>query len=130
MLTCLCLQAKSANVLFAKSLAKRGYAAFAVHPGVIRTGIMRHLSAEEEKKLGFSDESGNKLESGATSTGLSFVTVQQGAAQYLFASFHPDLDSKEVNGSHILECRIANDMAAPHATDAVSGDGSMNDCVS
>lgn len=113
-------QAKSANVLFAKSLAKRGYKAFSLHPGIIRTGIMRNLSLEQEKKHGFSDESGKKLAQGLTASGISFVTTQQGAAQYLYAAFDPDLSDTKVNGSHILECRIANDMAAPHATDEVS----------
>lgn len=107
-------------MLFAKSLAKRGYQAYSVHPGIIRTGIMRHLSPEEEMKHGFTDKSGKKLTEGSTASGISFVTPQQGAAQYLYAAFSPELSDKALYGSHILECRIANEMAALHGTDEVN----------
>jgi hypothetical protein len=80
---------------------------------------MRHLSPEVEKQFGFTDESGNKLSKGNT-IGGAFVTPQQGAAQYLYAAFSPELDDESNHGALIVECRVANDMVASHAKDEVS----------
>src|SRR5258708_29725135 len=52
-------QSKTANVLFAVGLEKRGSArgipAFPAHPGSIRTHLMRHLSTEEQAAFGVVD---------------------------------------------------------------------------
>jgi NAD(P)-dependent dehydrogenase (short-subunit alcohol dehydrogenase family) len=87
-------QSKSANVLFAVGLDKRGEAqgirAFAVHPGMIVTDLQRHVSIEELKAAGFRDEHGQIPAAQAS----LYKTVEQGAATSVWCSASPDLAGK------------------------------------
>ena len=86
---------KLANILFSNELAKRfqatGQTANAVHPGVIRTNLLRHYNPVI--KYG-----SIVLEK------LLFKNVQQGAATQLYVSTHPDL--KEVSGKYFSNCNL------------------------
>ena len=78
-------QSKTANVLFSVGLEKRladhGVHAYAVHPGVIRTNLTRHMQAEELK---------------AISSGVENVvkTVENGAATSVYAATSPALEDR------------------------------------
>ncbi len=99
-------QAKLANLLFAKELSRRfagsKKTANAVHPGVIRTGLQRHM---------------NPLLGGMlTALGpLGLKSVPQGAATEVYAATHPAFAS--VTGEYLANCNIgkpradANDLA-------------------
>ncbi len=59
-------QSKTANILFALELDKRGkeqnIKAFSVHPGgIVGTGLDKHISKEKLKKAGVLDENGNPV---------------------------------------------------------------------
>lgn len=47
-------QSKTANILFAVALSKRGVCAVSLHPGAIRTELLRHLTREDELAMGTS----------------------------------------------------------------------------
>lgn len=81
---------KLANLLFARELARRlpaGQTANAVHPGVIRTGLMRHLTPDE---------------SAGISEGLTFRSIPQGAATQVFAATHASVASD--SGTYFADC--------------------------
>jgi NAD(P)-dependent dehydrogenase (short-subunit alcohol dehydrogenase family) len=109
-------QAKTADSLFAVQLdrlgAGAGVRAFAVHPGGIRTPLQRHLSQEEMVGLGWIDEDGNPR------PGISFKTVQQGAATTLWAATSPQLDG--MGGVYCEDCDIAEPVP-DDATDLPAG---------
>lgn len=96
-------QSKLANILFAKSLAKRfreagsKRTANAVHPGVIKTNLTRHLPAN------FFDTVDFKLK-----------TLGQGAATQCYVATHPSLAT--VSGEYFANCDVADTSEA--ATDA------------
>jgi NAD(P)-dependent dehydrogenase (short-subunit alcohol dehydrogenase family) len=96
-------QSKSANILFTRGLAARGYTAYAVHPGAIHTGLARHLEGDELTMVQQSSTSERK-------------TVQQGAATLVWAAIGHGIPS----GSYLADCAVAD--AAPHATDAEEAD--------
>jgi NAD(P)-dependent dehydrogenase (short-subunit alcohol dehydrogenase family) len=91
-------QSKTANVLFAVAASARwgdeGISAHAVMPGLIKTGIQRHVDrdvleqaqAELEKSVGFK-------------------TAEQGAATTVFAATSPSLDG--VPAAYLEDCAIA-----------------------
>jgi NAD(P)-dependent dehydrogenase (short-subunit alcohol dehydrogenase family) len=100
-------QAKTATALFAVEMAKRfgndGIVTVAVHPGVIKTELQRHLSeAEEEYVLSMSAEQGEVR------------SVEAGAASIVWAAVAPEVADN--NGSYIANCSIANALRAPHAS--------------
>lgn len=76
-------QSKSANVLFAVALDKRGYAsgvrAFSVHPGRIWTDLARYMSDDEKH---------------AASTNPGFKTPEQGAATSVWCATSHQLKGK------------------------------------
>lgn len=88
-------QSKTANVLFALELDKRGQVhgvrAFSVHPGSILTDLARHLSDDELRGMGALDEAGNRIPAGRTN---HMKTVQQGAATSVWCAVSPLLDGK------------------------------------
>jgi NAD(P)-dependent dehydrogenase (short-subunit alcohol dehydrogenase family) len=94
-------QAKTANVLFAVELdrrgASRGIRALAVHPGIIKTPLQRHFPAEEQIALGWMDAQGNP--------NPDFKSVAQGAATQLWAATSPALAG--VGGVYCVDCDIA-----------------------
>ena len=94
-------QSKTANILFTRGLAQRGFTAYAVHPGMIVTDLYRHLPDEERTALE------NRP---AASDGTATKTVAQGAATIVWAATADGIPS----GSYLADCQVAE--AAPHAT--------------
>jgi NAD(P)-dependent dehydrogenase (short-subunit alcohol dehydrogenase family) len=113
-------QSKTANVLFAVGATARwaqdGITANAVHPGPIRTALLRHLS----------DDYVGQLEARIP----HFKTPQQGAATTVFAAASPLLEGiggryfEDVNESVILEevTPETTSGVAPYALDAGNAD--------
>jgi NAD(P)-dependent dehydrogenase (short-subunit alcohol dehydrogenase family) len=100
-------QAKTATALFAVAMANRfgndGIVTVAVHPGVIKTDLQRHLSeAEEEYVLSMSAEQGEVR------------SVEAGASSIVWAAIAAEVANH--NGSYIANCSIANALRAPHAS--------------
>lgn len=100
-------QSKLANLLFAKELAHRfkkddshNRVAMAVHPGVIRTNLARHLHPILQGLFGVFGP-------------LFTKTVEQGAATQTWAAVHPDAAS--LNGNYLSDCNVAQPTF--HATD-------------
>jgi NAD(P)-dependent dehydrogenase (short-subunit alcohol dehydrogenase family) len=93
-------QSKLANLLFAKQLARRfagsKRTANAVHPGVIRTGLQRHMNPVLAATLSVMGPLGLK-------------SVQQGAATEVYAATHPQL--AQVSGEFLANCNIAQPRA-------------------
>ena len=93
-------QSKLANLLFAKAFAKRFVGtkktANAVHPGVIRTSLQRHM---------------NPFLAGAMAVAgpLALKTVAQGAATEVFVATHPQL--ADVSGEYFANCNVAQPRA-------------------
>lgn len=96
-------QAKTANVLFAVELDRRGrdfgVRAFALHPGGILTPLQRHLPRQEMVERGWIDEDGKPLNP------EGFKTPEQGAATQVWAATSPMLDG--LGGVYCEDCDIA-----------------------
>lgn len=84
-------QSKTANVLFARELAKRladkGILSFSLHPGGIKTGLDRNISAEDKKWIGFFDEQGNIM----TEKLSDYKQLSNGTATHIVAGFDPSI---------------------------------------
>ncbi|KAF7559300.1 hypothetical protein G7046_g4852 [Stylonectria norvegica] len=119
-------QAKTANMLFAVSLAeklgKRGLQAYSLHPGVImNTGLGGHLDFASEdgdfKTLAAADKYlGNKEGWGQ----FDFVGADVGSATHAFAAFDQSIADK--NGAYLQKCRVSDpfvDTYKPWASDPV-----------
>jgi NAD(P)-dependent dehydrogenase (short-subunit alcohol dehydrogenase family) len=87
---------KLANVLFAAALARRlprpRQTANSLHPGVIRTGIQRHVSLPARLAL-------------ALARPLFLKSVAQGAATQCWAVAHPG--AAGLNGQYLVDCNAA-----------------------
>jgi WW domain-containing oxidoreductase len=86
-------QSKLANLLFAAELGRRfagsERTAYAVHPGVIKTDLARHMNP--------------LVRVGLTVAGpLAFKSVAQGAATQVYAATHPD--AKQYSGQYLSHC--------------------------
>ena len=94
-------QAKTANVLFAVELDRRGQdegvRAFAVYPAGVRTPLQRHLTDQEMRDLGWYDDQGHLAP--------LFKTPEQGAAGEAWAATSAQLDG--LGGVYIERCDIA-----------------------
>jgi NAD(P)-dependent dehydrogenase (short-subunit alcohol dehydrogenase family) len=94
-------QAKTANVLFAVELDRRGrdagVRAFALHPGGIMTPLQRHLDRGEMVERGWIDEDGNPL--------VEFKTPGQGAATQVWAATSPQLAG--LGAVYLEDCDVA-----------------------
>ncbi|PPS71905.1 MULTISPECIES: SDR family NAD(P)-dependent oxidoreductase [Streptomyces] len=105
-------QAKTANALFAVHLDRLaqdfGVRAFAVHPGVIITPLLRHVPEEERVEFGWFDEDGDLRDPDF------FKTPQQGAATQVWAATSPRLAN--MGGLYLEDCDVA---------DPAPGDGGM-----
>jgi len=107
-------QSKTANILFAVELNKRGnpfgVSSFAVHPGAIKTDIFRYMSEEEIKK--WSDQV------------REFKTTQQGAATSVWCALSEQL--ADIGGVYCEDCNIAelmlNDAPTPRGVRAFALD--------
>jgi NAD(P)-dependent dehydrogenase (short-subunit alcohol dehydrogenase family) len=87
-------QSKTANVLFAVELDRRGRSqgirAFSLHPGGIVTGLSKHLPAEWLKEMGHLDANGEPV----IDPERDMKSVPQGAATQVWCAVSPLLDHK------------------------------------
>lgn len=98
-------QSKTANVLFAVELDRRGredgIRAFSLHPGQILTNLARHLSAEEIAGFDALDAEGKPI----VDPDRGMKTPQQGAATSVWAATSPLLNDR--GGLYLEDCNIA-----------------------
>lgn len=89
-------QSKFANVLFARALARRlagaGKTANALHPGVIRTNLGRHMNVVARTVFGAVGP-------------LVLKTIPQGAATQCYVAVHPG--AAAVSGEFFADCNVA-----------------------
>jgi NAD(P)-dependent dehydrogenase (short-subunit alcohol dehydrogenase family) len=100
-------QSKTANVLFAVGLDKRGKAAgiraFAVHPGtIVSTDLKRYISEEDLKKAGVLDAEGEPV----LDPSKQLKTVEQGAATSVWCATSPQLDG--LGGVYCENCDLSH----------------------
>ncbi len=102
-------QAKTANALFARELARRagpsGLQSFAVHPGGIITDLGRHLNDELIQDM--ADFARRRAEAAGTtgeSRGMHFKTVEAGAATQVWAATTSELTDH--NGAYLANCGV------------------------
>ncbi len=97
-------QSKFANLLFAKELARRfagtAKTANAVHPGVIRTNLGRHMNPVARVAVGFAM---------ALLQPLALKSVAQGAATGVYAATSPALSG--VSGHYFADSNVAKPRA-------------------
>ncbi len=120
-------QAKTANVLFAVDLDKRGAAhgvrAFGVHPGGILTDLMRHLAQDDIDAMGIDREKNEFRRPGALGTPIviKLKTVEQGAATQVWCATSAQLDGmggvycENVDISNVLTGEAAETGVKPWA---------------
>ena len=106
-------QSKTANVLFTveleRRLGARGVHAFAVHPGMIRTDLGRHMTNDDHALLQ------TMAESAPGGGGLPpFKSIPEGAATTVWAATAPELAGR--GGTYLADCAISSEHA-PWATD-------------
>ena len=99
-------QSKTANILFARELDRRytNIHGFSVHPGVARSRLSRHMSADDRATL----------EKTVGAKALVPKTMKAAAATSVWAATDPYL--VDHGGSYLADCQISE--AAPHATDS------------
>ena len=116
-------QSKTANVLFVRSLDRRGaphqIRAFAVHPGtILDTGLTRHFEGNELEGIGIKIDAEGKMDtSGFEANGGVVKSLDQGAATTIWAAVSPMLEG--LGGVYLEECDVARMVAA----DDPSADG-------
>jgi NAD(P)-dependent dehydrogenase (short-subunit alcohol dehydrogenase family) len=108
-------QSKTANVLFALALDRRGEShgvrAFSVHPGQIFTDLSRHLSDDELKAFGVSRQEPDRVPAGqSVEEGGDFRTTAQGAATAVWCATSPRL--KGMGGVYCENVNVAELNAA------------------
>ncbi|KAF7299920.1 NAD(P)-binding protein [Mycena chlorophos] len=109
-------QVKSANVLTAKEIARRGKGrvlAYSLNPGTIWTNAFQKGFQPELKQLGAVDEEGNPNPN--LPGGKQWKTLSQGAATTLVAAFDPRL--RDQPGVYLDDCVVAEESVAPHSSD-------------
>ncbi|MDV6375031.1 oxidoreductase [Deinococcus arenicola] len=81
-------QSKTANALFAVGLTQKyghdGVTANAVHPGGIMTGLQKYVPVEEQRAMGWQNESGE--------LNAIFKTTEEGASTSVWAATSPQLE--------------------------------------
>jgi NAD(P)-dependent dehydrogenase (short-subunit alcohol dehydrogenase family) len=105
-------QSKTANILFAVELDKRGQdagvRAFSLHPGSIPgTGLERHIPIQDLEAAGIIDEDGNPIVDPARNQ----KTVPQGAATIVWCATSPQLDG--LGGVYCENCDIGPVISEP-----------------
>ncbi|ORX35934.1 hypothetical protein BD324DRAFT_629581 [Kockovaella imperatae] len=111
-------QGKTADILYAKELAKRfrgqGLTAFSLDPGGISTPLQKHWSLEEKQEVG--RKYGAFHQDGTVNHEADvWKTIDQGASTTCRAAFDPDIASE--SGSFLVDCQIRNDKRASYAGD-------------
>ncbi|KAF7299921.1 Short-chain dehydrogenase/reductase family protein [Mycena chlorophos] len=107
-------QVKSANVLTARQLARRGRGrleAFSLHPGGIWTNVFDGGLYPELKAVGLVNDDGSRNEDFPG----GWKTLSQGAATTLIAAFDPRIS--EHSGAYLDDSVVAEDKCAPHSAD-------------
>jgi NAD(P)-dependent dehydrogenase (short-subunit alcohol dehydrogenase family) len=112
-------QSKTANVLFAVELDRRGEAsgirAFAVHPGAILTDLGRHMTDEELRSYGISPDSRLSIPAGkSVAEGGDFKTLEQGAATSVWCATSPQL--ARMGGIYCQDVDVAPILQEPAAS--------------
>jgi len=103
-------QSKTANVLFALALDRRGQGqgegirAFSLHPGAIMTDLGRHLTADDLKAFGVTLAADGSWILGPDSP-FKLKTIPQGAATTVWCATNPRLDG--LGGVYCQDCEIA-----------------------
>lgn len=115
-------RSKTANVLFAveldRRLRTRGVRAVAVHPGGIRTELMRHTTPELMQEM---VALSRRRADGTEADPVPVKTVEQGASTTLWAAFVAS--PEEVGGRYCEDCHVAavhpagNEGVRPYAVD-------------
>lgn len=94
-------QSKTANALFAMEVSRlyadEGIYAYAVHPGVIKTNIGRHLTDDDRKKSNFAK--------------CTYKNIEQGASTQVWAACAPELENKA--GLYLNDTQIATKVDEP-----------------
>ena len=89
-------QSKMANLLFAKELARRfqgtNKTANAVHPGVIKTNLSRHMNPVANFVFSLAQP-------------LALKSIPEGAATQCYAAVHPAMNG--VSGQYLADCNIS-----------------------
>jgi len=115
-------QSKTANVLFALGVDRRGEAegirAFALHPGAIITDLVRHMSQDDLRARGAIDESGQPV----VDLARGFKSVAQGAATSVWCATSPQLDG--MGGVYCEDVEVS-----PVLVDADSAPGKVSSDV-
>jgi hypothetical protein len=99
-------QLKTANILFARELDRRGadhgVRAFSLHPGaIIGTNLSRYATPDSLRAMGLVDEDGNPVIDPASGK----KNVAQGASTSVWCAVSPQLDGK--GGVYCLDNNIA-----------------------
>jgi len=93
-------QSKLANLLEAKELADQlaetKVTAVSVHPGVIRTNLARHMDLLKNPVVDF-----------IFGTFVVDKNIPQGASTTIYACLEPELESQELRGSYLVDCKPA-----------------------
>jgi NAD(P)-dependent dehydrogenase (short-subunit alcohol dehydrogenase family) len=102
-------QAKTANALFARELARRtgpsGLLSFAVHPGGIITDLSRHLTDDLLNEMAdFARRRSAAVSDGGQPRDLHFKTVEAGAATQVWAATATELAAD--NGAYLADCGL------------------------
>ncbi|KAF7299933.1 hypothetical protein HMN09_01001800 [Mycena chlorophos] len=112
-------EAKSANVLFALELAKRGVGkirAYSLHPGTIYTnGLKKDAAIPAMQSMGVLKEDGQPNPEFTT-----WKTIEQGAATTVVAAFDPRLNDK--SGAYLVDCVEANDQRTDICSDSANAE--------
>jgi NAD(P)-dependent dehydrogenase (short-subunit alcohol dehydrogenase family) len=105
-------RSKTANILFAVEFdcrhKARGVRAAAVHPGVIKTELDRHMKPEEMDKV---VQQINTLAAAEGRGPLQFKTLPQGAANSIWAAFVAPAD--EIGGRYCEDCQVSGVVDGP-----------------
>lgn len=115
-------QSKTANLLFSIALRKRlyekhGILSLALHPGVMRTELVRNMTTETLDIVNDFEKSG----------AFPFKTVGAGSSTTLVAALDPSLgpveerNGKENYGVYLADCQVT-DMATPLATSSAEAE--------
>jgi len=103
-------QAKTANALFARELARRagpeGLLSWSVHPGGILTDLGRHLTDELIHEMADFARRRSAATGAGQSGGMHFKTVEAGAATQVWAATSADEDLLAHNGAYLADCGL------------------------
>ncbi|KAG2178831.1 hypothetical protein INT43_001677 [Umbelopsis isabellina] len=114
-------QAKTANILFSRELAKRygdkGLTAVSLHPGGIITPLVRHIDFQAEFSQPLYDYEGKEFDKGEAE---ELKTLAEGTSTHIVAAFDPSLKSH--NGSYLFDCQVADEQVKIWAKDDESAE--------